>query len=57
MNRSDKCSICLFVTGVILTLFGFILGYVIFPAVVEMLIREELDIWNPDSEGRKNFVS
>ena len=33
------------------------LGYAIFPAVVEMLIREELDIWNPESEGRKNFVS
>ena len=57
MNRSTKCSICLVFSGVVLTIFGFVLGYAIFPAVVEMLIREELDIWNPESEGRKNFVS
>jgi hypothetical protein len=56
MKKTDICSIVLFVVGAVMTVFGFILGYVIFPAVVEKLIREELDLWNMESEGRHNFV-
>jgi hypothetical protein len=56
MKKTDICSIVIFVVGAVMTVFGFILGYVIFPAVVEKLIREELDLWNMDSEGRHNFV-
>jgi hypothetical protein len=56
MTRTNLISICCAVFGVVLVAFGLILGYVIFPLVVDKLIKEELDLWNPDSEGRHNFV-
>ena len=56
MKRTNCISICCAVFGVLLVAFGLILGYAIFPLVVEKLIKEELDLWNPESEGRKNFV-
>jgi len=56
MKLRNYLGISLAIVGAVLFAFGFILGYVIFPAVVEKLVRSELDIWNPESEGSLNFV-
>lgn len=57
MKRRNCVRISLVVVGVILITFGLVLGYAIFPPLVEKLVREELDIWNVKSEGSINFVS
>ena len=57
MERSTKWVIGIFVCGLVLTVFGFVLGYAIYPAVAKKKVREELNLWNQESEGRKNFVS
>jgi hypothetical protein len=56
MKRQNRIRIALAVTGVVLLAFGLILGYVIFPVVVQKLVRDELNIWDPESEGSMNFV-
>jgi hypothetical protein len=38
MNRSNKFSVCIAVSGVVFVVFGLVLGYAIFPAVVEELV-------------------
>eukprot|EP00095_Tigriopus_kingsejongensis_P001805 maker-scaffold10_size831480-snap-gene-1.11 protein:Tk01805 transcript:maker-scaffold10_size831480-snap-gene-1.11-mRNA-1 annotation:"unnamed protein product" len=34
---------------------GFIFTYAAFPAIIEGEVSKNLDLWNPDSEGRLNF--
>lgn len=46
-----------FVTGVFLFVLGFVFAYAAFPAIIESEVSKELNLWESDSEGRKNFVS
>jgi len=45
-----------FIVGVLTLAFGFACAYAIVPAVVDVLLRKELNIWDPETEGGKNFV-
>ena len=43
--------------GVILAALGFGLGFGAFPVIIDNQIKATLDLWDLESEGRKNFVS
>jgi hypothetical protein len=56
MKRTDKFSVAVFISGFVLAIFGFVFGFAIYPVVFDNNIRDTLDLWNAESDGRKNFV-
>ena len=56
MNRTLLGSI-IAGSGLALTAVGFILAYAAFPALIDSSLEKNLDLWDEESEGRKNFVS
>ena len=55
MHPSVKWAI-LVIFGLVLLALGLGVGYGVVPVVVDQLVAENLDLWEPDSEGQKNFV-
>ena len=55
MHPSVKWAI-LGIFGLVLLALGLGVGYGVVPVVVDQLVAENLDLWEPDSEGQKNFV-
>ena len=45
------------VCGLALLALGLGLGFGAFPSVIEMQVESNLNFWDENSEGRKNFVS
>ncbi len=43
--------------GAIIFALGVGLGFGLFPTLVEHQVAGNLDLWDPETEGRKNFVS
>ena len=43
--------------GVVIFALGIGLGFGVFPLIVENQVASNLDLWDSESEGRKNFVS
>ena len=42
--------------GAIIFVLGLGLGFGVFPLVIEHQVADSLNLWDMDSEGRKNFV-
>ena len=40
-----------------ITIFTVVVGNSVDPKIVDDIIKDELDLWNPKSEGRQHFVS
>ena len=56
MNPKVTWSIVATIGAVIFAL-GVGLGFGLFPVLVDQKVADNLDLWNSESEGRKNFVS
>ncbi len=50
---SKLCWGSILVIGVV----SIVLGLTIFTVIIDKQVEKNLDLWNLDSEGRKNFVS
>ncbi len=56
--RNKWFHLFIFALGLMILVLGLLCAYVIFPDVVDKRIyREYIDLWNPNSRGRQNFVS
>ncbi len=56
--RNKWFHLFIFTLGLMILVLGLLCAYVIFPDVVDKRIyREYIDLWNPNSRGRQNFVS
>ncbi len=55
MNLRNCCGWTL-VAGVVLFALGLLCAFVAFPALIRLVVDINLDVWNKESEGYKNFV-
>lgn len=45
------------VNGLALAVAGLLMAYLGFPIIIDNQLAKNLNLWDPESEGRKNFVS